>query len=265
MADSLAAPLAGVALAAGAGTRLMPLTRERPKPLCPVGDRTLLDWALEAVRPAVDEVAVNAHHHWEQIRDHLQSAAAAAPTPVGPQWAPPHLSIEPEVALGTAGAIGALRGWLDGRGALVVNADTWHRADLSAFVAGWDGERVRLLTSTDLPFGPRSSVVASLLPWSVARTIEATPAGLWERVWRTELDAGRLDAVHHPGVVVDCATPRDYLDANMAWSGGATVVGAGALVDGSTRRCVLWPGARVHAHEHLVDAIRTPTITVLVR
>ncbi|MFN7151371.1 MAG: NDP-sugar synthase [Microthrixaceae bacterium] len=266
MADSLAAPLAGVALAAGAGTRLMPLTRERPKPLCPVGDRALLDWSLEALRPAVAEVAVNAHHRWEQIRDHLQAGQATVPGSMAPpRSTAPHLSIEHDGALGTAGALGALRGWLDGRGALVVNADTWHRADLSSFVAGWDGERVRLLTSTTLPFGPRSAVVASLLPWSIARTIEATPAGLWERVWRAELDAGRLDAVHHSGVVVDCATPRDYLAANLAWSGGETVVGSGAVVEGSARRCVLWPGSRVHAREHLVDAVRTPTITVLVR
>lgn len=257
MADSLAAPLAGVALAAGAGTRLLPLTRERPKPLCPVGDRVLLDWSLEALRPAVAEVAVNAHHHWEQIRDHLQSGPPTAPAP--------HLSVEHDVALGTAGALGALRGWLDGRGALIVNADTWHRADLSTFVAGWDGERVRVLTSTPRPFGPGSGVVASILPWSIVRDLEAVPAGLWERVWRGELAAGRLDAVHHGGAVVDCGTPRDYLAANLAWSGGETVVGDGAVVEGSARRCVLWPGSTVHRHEHLVDAIRTPTITVLVR
>lgn len=238
----------------------MPLTRERPKPLCPVGDRALLDWALDALRPAVDSVAVNAHHHWEQIRDHLQTGPSTAPGS-----AAAHLSVEHDGALGTAGALGALRGWLDGRGALVVNADTWHLADLSAFVAGWDGERVRVLTPSVLPFGPRSGVVASLLPWSMARSIEATPAGLWERVWRAELEEGRLDAVHHGGVVVDCATPRDYLAANMAWSSGATVVGEGAVLEGRAERCVLWPGARVFPHERLVDTIRTPAISVLVR
>ncbi len=238
----------------------MPLTRERPKPLCPVGDRALLDWALEALGPAVGDVAVNAHHHWEQIRDHLRSGPHAAAHSTAP-----HLSVEHDTALGTAGALGALRGWLDGRGALVVNADTWHRAELSAFAAGWDGERVRVLTSTPLPFGPRSGVVASLLPWSIVATIEATPAGLWELVWRAELAAGRLDAVHHPGAVVDCASPGDYLAANMAWSGGETVIGAGAVVEGDARRCVLWPEAQVHRGEQLVDTIRTPTLSVLVR
>jgi NDP-sugar pyrophosphorylase family protein len=257
MADSLAAPLAGVALAAGAGTRLRPLTLERPKPLCPVGDRTLLEWSLGSLVTvfAPDEVAVNAHHLAELVVDAVRDRV---PGPAA------HLSVE-EHALGTAGAIGRLRPWLDGRGALVLNADTWQRADLAAFAAGWDGERVRVLSSDPLPFGPRSGVVASILPWSVAATLRAEPAGLWEAVWRHELAAGRLDAVHHDGTVIDCATPADYLRANLAWSGGAPVVGEGAVVEGTVRRSVLWPGTRVARQEHLVDAIRTPLRTVLVR
>ena len=45
--------LVGVVLAAGEGRRLRPLTDLRPKPLCPVGNRALLDLALERVRPVV--------------------------------------------------------------------------------------------------------------------------------------------------------------------------------------------------------------------
>jgi len=257
MADSLAAPLAGLALAAGEGRRLRPLTLLRPKPLCPVGDRVLLDWSLDALAGAVDHVAVNVHHDRPAIEAHL---AERATTGRGV-----HLSVEEPEALGTAGAVARLRDWLDGRGVLVVNADTWHRADLAEFVAGWDGERVRVLTDSPLPFGPRSGVVASILPWQLARELDEVPSGLWERVWRDELAAGRLDAAHETGPVVDCGRAADYLRANLEWSGGRSIVGAGALVEGTVVRSVVWPGAHVAAGEVLVDAIRAGRRTVLVR
>ncbi len=235
---------------------MSPLTRLRPKPLCPVGDRPLLDWALDALAPAVSDLAVNVHYGRDQIESHLAQRESASTV---------HVSVEEDQALGTAGAIGALRGWLDGRGALIVNADTWHRADLRAFAQGWDGERVRLLTTTPLPFGPRSSVVASILPWALATQIEATPSGLWEQVWRIAGAEGRLDAVEEFGPVVDCATPADYLRANMEWSGGRSVIGDGAVVEGSVERSVVWPGAAVGPSERLTDAIRAEHMTVLVR
>jgi len=258
MADSLAGELAGLALAAGAGRRLRPLTLMRPKPLCPVGDRTLLDWALDPLESAVSDVAVNVHHRRAAIEEHLDRR-----TEIGGDC--PHVSAEDPVALGTAGAIAQLRGWLDGRSVVVLNADTWHRADIAAFVGGWDGERVRILTPTPGPFGARSGVVASILPWSVAVALEVTPSGLWEVVWRDALVAGSIDVAHETGPVVDCARPADYLRANMEWSGGQSVIGEGAVVDGRVTRSVVWPGSVVNPAEHLVDAIRADLRTVLVR
>lgn len=41
--------LAGIVLAAGAGTRLHPLTALRPKALCPVGSVPLVDLALARI------------------------------------------------------------------------------------------------------------------------------------------------------------------------------------------------------------------------
>ena len=245
-------------LAAGAGTRLRPLTLLRPKPLCPVGDRPLLDWALGSLEPVVGEVAVNVHHDREQIEAHLASRAASDSPPT-------HLSLEADEPLGTAGAVGRLRGWLAGRHVLVANGDTWHRADLRRLVEGWDGERVRVLTPTPGPFGPRSGVIASLLPWSHAQRLLAEPSGLWEVVWAGELADGRLEAVHDPAIAVDCGTPAQYLRANLEWSGGASVVGEGAVVEGTIERSVVWPGSHVGEHEHLVDAIRAGERTVLVR
>ena len=58
--------------AAGFGTRMGALTKDRPKPLLPVAGRALLDHTLDHAR-AIDPtiIAVNAHYHADQIVAHL--------------------------------------------------------------------------------------------------------------------------------------------------------------------------------------------------
>jgi NDP-sugar pyrophosphorylase family protein len=60
-------------LAAGLGTRLRPLTEDRPKALVTVAGRTLLEMVLARLRTfGVREVVVNAHHHAEMILKYLK-------------------------------------------------------------------------------------------------------------------------------------------------------------------------------------------------
>jgi MurNAc alpha-1-phosphate uridylyltransferase len=253
MADSLA----GLVLAAGSGSRLRPLTSRRTKAMCPVGDRPLVSWAIERVAALVDAVAVNARYDVDRLAAHVATDGV-------------HVSDErgyPE-ELGTGGAVGALRGWLDGRAVLVVNGDTWTDVDLAPLVDGWDGERVRVLVhgppGTTLASLP--GVVGSLVPAADAARLPAVPLGLSNGLWAPARAEGRLDVLAGDGVFVSCDRPRDYLAANLAWSGGASVIGAGAVVEGEVVRSVVWPGAHVRGAEVLVDAIRADAgITVLVR
>ena len=61
-------------LAAGLGTRLRPLTDDRPKALVTVAGRTLLEITLSRLRSfGVSDVIVNAHHHAQMIVDYLQT------------------------------------------------------------------------------------------------------------------------------------------------------------------------------------------------
>ncbi|MGO9324361.1 MAG: NDP-sugar synthase [Terracidiphilus sp.] len=61
-------------LAAGLGTRLHPLTDDRPKALVTVADRTLLEITLSRLRSfGVNEVIVNVHHFADSIVDYLQA------------------------------------------------------------------------------------------------------------------------------------------------------------------------------------------------
>ena len=60
-------------LAAGLGTRLRPLTNDRPKALVEVGGRTLLEITLARLRSfGVEEVIVNAHHFAEMMVGYLK-------------------------------------------------------------------------------------------------------------------------------------------------------------------------------------------------
>ena len=250
--------LAGVVLAAGAGSRLRPLTRLRPKPLCPVGNRPLVDFALDRVGELVSSVAVNIHHGVAALDAHLPAEV--------------HRSVEQPVALGTAGALGRLVPWIDGRDVLVTNADAWFAdpLDLAGFVDGWDRTRVRLLcieAGGAADFGSLRYCGVALMPSALASTLRAEPSGLYEACWRAEAAAGRLDLVEHPGTFVDCGTARSYLTANLLWSGGTSVIDPSAEISerAVVERSVVWDHSEVRAGEHLINTVRAGPVTVLVR
>jgi NDP-sugar pyrophosphorylase family protein len=61
-------------LAAGLGTRLRPLTNDRPKALVEVGGRTMLELALRRLEQfGIREIIVNAHHFADLLIDYLKA------------------------------------------------------------------------------------------------------------------------------------------------------------------------------------------------
>ncbi len=255
--------VAGVVLAAGAGERARPLSLLRPKPLFPVARpdgraAPLLDLALDALGAALgdgsDRLAVNAHHLADQVVAHVGGRA--------------HVEVEGPVALGTAGALAGLAGWVAGRDVLVLNGDVLLDGPaVPQLLGGWDGTRSRLLV---VPAGGRRVdftdergrwryVGACLLPGAAVAGLAATPSGLYEVLWRDEERARGLDLVPVDGVAIDCGTPADYLAAALRHAPGGTLVEPGADVVGTLERAVVWAGARVGPDEHLVDAVRAGT------
>lgn len=249
------ASLAAVVLAAGAGRRLRPLSDLRPKALCPVNNVPLVDLAIRRARQVTEAVAVNLHHGRAQLESYLTGRV--------------HLSVEEPEALETAGALGQLRDWIAGRDVLVVNVDAWHREDLSEFVAAWDGERVRLLAVRDPDrgdFGDQRYAGVALLPGDVVRRLPARRLGLYPAVLGPAVESGSAELVTSHKPFFDCGTPSEYLAANLTASGGGSVVGEDATVEGEIVRSVVWPHARVERGERLVEAIRAPRgITVQAR
>ncbi|GAA3340274.1 hypothetical protein GCM10020358_27250 [Amorphoplanes nipponensis] len=265
------AEVCAVVLAAGEGRRLRPLTELLPKALCPVGNVALLDRALTRIGGlglhGASDVAVNAAYLADQVVSHVGDRA--------------HLSVEPDGPLGTAGGIGRLRGWIDGRGVLIGNADAYLAdprrepgRDIAALLEGWGGETARMLTRP-LPPGAKGGFSGqrfagfSLLPWRYVRDLTDEPADLVRTAWRPAEAAGELELVTYDGVYIDTGTPADYLTANLHAAAGetdptatvtgrvtASVIGAHAEVHGTVTRCVIWPGATVREGETLHDAIR---------
>jgi NDP-sugar pyrophosphorylase family protein len=262
-------PTCAIVLAAGEGQRLRPLTLSTPKALCPVGNVPLLDRALAWLAghgfAGPDRVAVNACYLGDQVVAHVGGRA--------------HVSVEVGKPLGTGGGVANLRDWIDGRGVLVVNADAYLAgADPGVLLAGWDGATVRILAvpAGDRPaeFGRSRFAGASLLPWSMLAALEPGYSELVLTVWRPAERAGRLATVGFPGTYLDTGTPTDYLAANLHAAGGgnlvapdarvsgrldSAVVGAGAVVEGTVTRGVVWPGGYVGPGEHLTDAVRVGT------
>jgi NDP-sugar pyrophosphorylase family protein len=252
--------IAGVVLAAGLGTRLRPLTEVLPKALCPVNNVPLVDGAIARLRSVTKDIAVNVHHHRRRMERHLADRHGDV-----------HVSIEEPEPLGTAGAIGHLRPWIDGRPMLVHNNDAWHTADIkTTIVDGWDGERIRLLVvaprATQKPDFQDGTVYAGvgLMPWRDVASLRAEPTGLWEVSWRAAHEADRLDLVVHEGPWFDTGTPSTYLAANLAANDGNSVFAPDAHVElgAEVVRSVVWSGATVEAHERLCEQIRAPGLTV---
>jgi MurNAc alpha-1-phosphate uridylyltransferase len=238
----------GVVLAAGRGSRMTPITDRVAKPLLTVNNERLLDLALRRVSSVVGDVAVNAHH----LADQIAEAALAFSGSV-------HLSFERERLLGTAGALRQLRYWIDERPVLVANSDVWLSDPIDALLDGWDGKRPRLLVQDmgrPADFGRLRYLGVSTLPAGTAAALEYSPEGLYASVWRGAFDAGQLEFVTVTGQAFDCGTPAEFLTANLAASGGASVVAPDAKVHGAIDRCVVLTGATVARDEHLMWAIR---------
>jgi len=102
---------AAMILAAGFGTRMGAMTRDRPKPLLTVGGRTLLDHALAEARDCAP-IVVNGHYRAEQLRSHL---ARHHPTV--------RFSHETPTILDSGGAIKAALPILGAAPILTLNAD----------------------------------------------------------------------------------------------------------------------------------------------
>jgi MurNAc alpha-1-phosphate uridylyltransferase len=215
-------PSAVMIFAAGLGTRMGALTRDRPKPLLEVAGRPLIDHALALARAAgVRRIVVNTHAHAGQLRAHL---ARTAPDAI--------VSHEP-VLLDTGGGLKRALPLL-GRGPVfTLNADmVWTGPNpLADLAAAWEGRGALLsLVPRDAATGHtgpgdffldagrlRRRAPAATAPYVYAGAQIIDPAALagfgpdafsLNPVWDALIARGELLGVVHPGGWVDVGRPE---------------------------------------------------------
>ncbi len=113
--------------AAGLGTRLKPLTDDRPKAMVEVAGKPMLQHVIERVAAAgFHDITINIHHFGQTIIDFLESNHHFGLNI--------HISDERGQLLDTGGGILKARQWLDGdEPFLVHNTDIISTLDLKAF------------------------------------------------------------------------------------------------------------------------------------
>src|ERR1041385_7576280 len=128
---------AAMIMGAGLGTRMRPLTDDRPKPLITVGGKTLIDHSIDRLAAAgVTLVVVNLHYKAEMLRAHLAKRHDVKVV----------FSDETDKLLDTGGGVVKAMPHFANQSFFVLNSDSiWIENGtpaLSAMLAEWDEARM---------------------------------------------------------------------------------------------------------------------------
>ena len=130
-------------LAAGLGSRLMPLTERWPKCLMPIGERPLLEYWLETLYTTnVRNTIVNLHHHLDIVNNFLNR-------PRFKGWVHP---VYEETLLGTAGTLRENMDFFHNCTTLFVHADNWCQCDFAGFLSSHREHRPEYCLITMMTF-----------------------------------------------------------------------------------------------------------------
>lgn len=114
----------GMILAAGLGTRLIPLTNFLAKPAIPFLNKPLVQYSMDLLGSAgIQDIAVNLHYLPETVREALKDTGASL-----------RFSHEPEI-LGTAGGIRKLRDFFQDSPIVLINGKIYFEGDLKEILA----------------------------------------------------------------------------------------------------------------------------------
>ena len=258
-------PRAAMVFAAGFGTRMGTLTRDRPKPLIEVAGRPLIDHALALVAAAGMRAVVNTHYHAGLLAAHLAGRDLA-------------IAHEPEI-LDTGGGLRAALPLLGPGPVATLNSDAaWTGPNPFATLgAAWDPARmgallllVPLARARERRGGGDFALDAGgRIGWGgdlvytgaqilAPEALEGLPAGAFSLrlVWDRLIAERRAFGVVHPGLWCDVGRPEGIAAAEAmlrepagasAGEAGATPAGVGAAESAPPKQADKAPADRAPA------------------
>jgi mannose-1-phosphate guanylyltransferase len=256
-------------LAAGFGTRLGPLSEERPKPLLPVCDVPLIRYAVALLAGhGITDIVVNLHHRGQQIADDLKD---------GTRMGVKIVYSREEHILGTGGGIRKVLDLLGNEPFIVMNGKIIIDVDLGAVLARHreSGAQATLVVRPDADAARWGAIdapqeggrirkllgegafmftgVQVLDPALVARLptdgVECDIVRQGYVPWLAE--GAAIDAYVSDGYFMEHSTPERYLRGNMnVLRGQAGIKYPPTVLTGVD------PSAEVHAEAQLIPPVR---------
>ena len=134
-------PKHAMIMAAGLGTRMRPLTNDRPKPMVAVGGKPLIDHAIDRLIAAgVKTIVVNVHYRAEMLISHLKRRSDGTKI---------FVSEETDELLGTGGGVVKALPYFEGKSFFIHNSDSiWIEGfghALDRMIERWDPDSMDAL------------------------------------------------------------------------------------------------------------------------
>lgn len=278
-------PRKAFVLAAGFGTRLLPLTRETPKPLLPIWNVPNLERILAMLRGwGVRDVLVNIHHRADRMFEYLRAR------PVDELRIA--ISFEPEI-LGTGGALRKAEWFFEGTAPVwVINGDIAADLDPRPLLRACQSRRVIAAAWVHGAAGPRTVEVARgrivnfrskqpgargtftfcgaqlvnpklLDPSAGYLKYPAAFESLIDAYERAQADGWHVAGVESPNSFwADIGTPAQLLACHRALAGGAAFVAqdptATVHPSATVTNSIICAGATLGPHAQVSNAIIAP-------
>ena len=116
-----------IILAGGKGTRLMPLTQEKPKPMIPVMQKPLMEYSIELLKyHGINNIGITVMHLSKYIKDYFNDGAKLG---VNIKY------VEETTPMGTAGSVKLAQNIIEDDTLIILSGDGLFNVEVNVYRA----------------------------------------------------------------------------------------------------------------------------------